>query len=267
MQLLKFATLFLQRYSPCPATPPLDALMEMRHRNTIRAEAWLQRRQTLTRFPGFDQPLAVIELQHNRRAILSDVGLNDEVEGEEFFGTPYSVSLIDLLPMFMDLSATKVHLANWNINPTWMRLAAEFMLQAALEQYRIFGAQGTDSFDTAFAWGWTNQKNSRPDSPSEDSIVNEMFRDDTGQHEVLEWTEIRNEFTATLNATKGSITDHLTTISVKHPLGEFEGTIISFLEGMLKSFKLPVLVQMELGQLEGFSRAETTAFKSRLGWV
>ena len=75
-----------------------------------------------------------------------------------FYGTPDSVSLLDLLPSFISLSASRAHLGpeaeEFVVQPRWMRLAAEWMLQAVLEQYRIFGAEGPGLVEESFAWGY-----------------------------------------------------------------------------------------------------------------
>jgi len=185
---------------------------------------------------------------------------------DDFYGTRSSISLLDLLPMFMTLSATKVGQANWNINSTWMNLAAELILQAALEQYLVFGAAGAEPLEAAFAWGWTKLENIESDEASEEFKVNEMFRDEEGQFEIPEWTRIRREYMKLLATGEEIAIGCLMKAAVLHPLEEFEETMISFLEGMLKSLRQPTLVQMEMGKLELMSRTETNAFKARLGW-
>lgn len=76
-----------------------------------------------------------------------------------FYGTPDSVSLLDLLPFFVSTSAARANLGHeaeeFVVQPRWMELAAEWMLQAVLEQYRIFGAEGADVIEEAFAWGYS----------------------------------------------------------------------------------------------------------------
>jgi hypothetical protein len=261
LQLLKFLTLFSQRYTPCPTTPSPIILKEMRRRSALRVKDWLQYRKILTESRGFGSPLSLPELQRNRQAILAHKAANLRVEEAEFFGTPSSVSLLDLLPIFMSLSAAKVHQANWKINGTWMSLAADFMQRAALEQFWVFGTQQIEPIGAAFAWGWTDHEASQSDPSSESHMVNEMFQDEDTKMEIPEWTLIRSEHIKALLPTKAyPETQDICALS------QFEGTMISFLEGMLKSLRQPVLVQMEVGKVEGMSDAETSTFKTRLGW-
>ena len=76
-----------------------------------------------------------------------------------FYGSPDSVSLLDLLPFFVSTSAARANLGSeaeeFVVQPRWMELAAEWMLQAVLEQYRIYGAEGADVIEEAFAWGFS----------------------------------------------------------------------------------------------------------------
>ena len=89
--------------------------------------------------------------------------LSTATSSKIFYGTPDSVSLLDLLPFFISTSAARANLGSeaeeFVVQPRWMELAAEWMLQAVLEQYRIFGAEGTDVIEEAFAWGYSGAVN------------------------------------------------------------------------------------------------------------
>lgn len=69
-----------------------------------------------------------------------------------------------------------------------MSLAAEYLTQAALEQYLVYGAKGPDALREAFAWGFNSQLGGSADT--DDGRVNAMFFGD-GKDVIREWEEIR----------------------------------------------------------------------------
>ena len=110
-----------------------------------------------------------------------------------FYGTPDSVSLLDLLPFFISLSAARAHLGpgaeQFVAQPRWMHLAAEWMLQAVLEQYRVFGAEGSGSVEESFAWGYCGEScrgaNNERGTTTEDGDAGERKTDGEEEEESL----------------------------------------------------------------------------------
>lgn len=119
------------------------------------------------------------------------------------------MSLIDLLPGFMLLTASRTQLyADFQIKEQLMYLAAEFMLQASLEACLCFGGSAVD-VSQAFAWGFTPEDVVEGDEVWEgEAIVNTMFTeipdeemDGPGRHssaaklcEIEGWREISMEY-------------------------------------------------------------------------
>jgi hypothetical protein len=106
---------------------------------------------------------------------------------------------LDLVPLFVALSAATRQLpgANTDINETWMRLAAEFMIQAVLEQWLVLGAKGAEKVMEAFAWGFRDVPSS--EWPDED-IVNDMFCEEGLLQEVEGWSNIKQRAMATVSS-------------------------------------------------------------------
>lgn len=130
------------------------------------------------------------------------------IDGSLFYGTEGSISLLELITPFMELTAARARLnANFDITWRWMRMAGELMLQATLEQYLIRGAIGREAAEEAFAWGFTAPQ---PDSMNldvsdelakKDLEINKMFQAavddedaDVEGREIEGWHEIREEF-------------------------------------------------------------------------
>ena len=95
-----------------------------------------------------------------------DIGL-DPVHTE-------AVSLLDLLPDFMSISANSIirNQVQAYVGP-WVELAAELCVVAALEQYILFGVEDDRPRREAFAWGYIDEAKSNSDTDSR--AVNDMF--------------------------------------------------------------------------------------------
>lgn len=185
----------------------------MRTENQARAQRW-----KASNFPpfstysfelGVNEPLPQEQLQRYRDHVLDKMGsAQDMIDGSLFYGTERSVSLLDLIPSFMDLTAARSRLdADFDITWRWMRMAGEFMLQATLEQYLVRGATGKDAVEEAFAWGFTAPKVDPMDMDDDDELTekdaetNKLFQaevddEDAGveRAEIEGWQEIRDEF-------------------------------------------------------------------------
>lgn len=78
------------------------------------------------------------------------------------------------------------------VSSAWMEVLGEFMQQAALEAYRVFGASGVEGLDESFAVGLTEMEFAESESV-EELVVNEMFAGEEGQVGE-EFEELRMEF-------------------------------------------------------------------------
>lgn len=56
-------------------------------------------------------------------------------------------------------------------------------------------------------------------------------------------------------------------MAINLPVARFEDDVTKFLEGLLDSQPKPLLVQLESGKLNGFSRRETRALQQRIGLI
>jgi hypothetical protein len=152
MLLLKLVALFTQRLTRNPSTPSRSALDALRCRNRERARSWL-RGSGSTRRPAFDTvrlrqglPIASDHLTRNRAEVLLELNLpaEDEFYEDAFYGTIDCVALLDLIPLFMEVSCARNIMSGSSVNAAWMQLACNLMLQACLEQYLVYGAIGFD---------------------------------------------------------------------------------------------------------------------------
>ncbi|KAI9845951.1 MAG: hypothetical protein M1838_001500 [Thelocarpon superellum] len=295
--LLKFCSVFTRRGDPGPLRPPLSSLSLLRDRHGRRAMNWLENDTPSSSFgiPSLADPvLAPFEgpagsparLAQDRERTLA--APTRPSQPRALFGESRSVSLLDSLPLFMSVSACASHVMGdgMSITRPWMDLAVEYMVQATIEQYLVYGAQGGQALREAFAWGYNAHLVC--DAGSEDAKVNSMFWGKDGDV-VTAWKELRTRqlkavcfpFLSSLllpvlsewNADVEKIippahTDlrtHLANKAQEKPMGEFEARTVGFLCDVVENLPLPVLVQLERGQLEGWTREETTMLLESCG--
>ena len=281
--LLKLTTLLTQRLTRNPTTPSRSTLQELRRANQERARHWIGRRERIPsssfNTSSFEEDLLISqqELDRNRAHVLHELGVPAEDEDYEdaFYGTSSCVSLLDVLPIFMQVSAARNAMNGSNLTERWMQLAAEFMLQACLEQYLVFGVQGLDAVDEAFAWGYNESADDDRDSgqdvraiaKTKTTDINEMFEDEDYAVEVEGWSEIKMSYLGDLLQLEGEgeIIAHLETMAAKYPIAIFESTLLQFLEALSKSITEPVLVQLEKGKLDGMTEQQTQHFLADCG--
>lgn len=204
-----------------------------------------------------------------------DFPLEDELYEDAFYGTSACLALRDILPLFMKVIAARNELNNSNLSTELMELAAEYMLQASLEQYLVFGSTGCDAIDETFAWGYkptetkpSDQIDMDVDIPKDASNeVNRMFQDDDNTaREVPEWDEIKSAYLEELaDSGDGSLWRHLEKVADLYPIKEFEATILQLISGLAASLPAPILAQLEKGSLDGMSTGETQAFLRSCG--
>lgn len=288
LRLLKLITLFTQRFTRNETTPPAAALKDLRNTNQERAKAWIGSAERLPtsghETENFDRelPIAPADSSRNARYVLNTVrgtsasATNVNNHGRPFYGTSGCVSLLGLLPSFMSVSAAIASFFDGNnITDVWMHQATEWMLQAVLEQYLVFGQQGLDAIDEAFAWGYKPWQDSLgvEEEGHVDDEVNLMFSDDTEAKEVEGWSAVRVQYLEELfpdeaelpNAEGGRLQRHLESVAARFPIVDFEKKIVDFLHALSVTIAKPVLVQLEEGQLDGMSEEETAAFIKSCG--
>jgi hypothetical protein len=301
--LSKFATLFCYRLGRITAVPSPQALRILRDANTARAMEWIQNADRMpsgkldvSAFqPRLGSHLDATPLQpgeaqqrktttarqqaylESRRAYTLKAlkyPAEDEAYEDAFYGTPECLSLLDLLPSFMAVIAARNELNNSNLSTGLMGLAAQFMLQACLEQYLVCGATGSDAIDEAFAWGYKptrltkGHKKSEPittqvsDSVDPTNEVDRMFQDeDDHSQEIPDWRETKASFIAEIaHSESKTLRRHLEEVADAYPVDEFEDTVLRLLEGLAASLPTSVLSQLEVGNLDGMSSAETQGF-------
>ncbi|GAB7363303.1 hypothetical protein MBLNU230_g3584t1 [Neophaeotheca triangularis] len=227
------------------------------------------------------------DLETNRAATLAALSAPAETLADPpFFGTPFSPALLDLLPLFMQVSALRNRIGNSNPTPQWMQLASSFMLWACLEAELIRGPneneheleiRGAALYREAFFWG--HRSPLPPGATDEDALINEMFTADFDADssspippsEVPTWQSIK---TATLRLlleplstnplrlepSSAELLNRLRAAADSCPLKDFEDAILRFLQALAGSLDLPVLLQLEGGALKGMSGEETREF-------
>lgn len=284
--LLKFSTLFCHRFVKSAILPSKHMLHQLKEQNTLRALDWIR---DSNRLPSGDRdmsswetrlPLAPQALEYHRARSLEAVKLQPEGDkhGDVFYGTPASLALLDILPLFMSVIAVRNELANSNLSLGLMDLAARFMLQACLEQYLIFGVDGSDAIDEAFAWGYKHPHAVTESEDQVDSINSQgvedvseetirMFQAEDGvQEESPDWKDLKAKYIALLADDKpGALQDNLEQVAKDQPVAKFENTILQLLAGLAASLPLPVLAQLERGNLDGMESKETIAFLRSCG--
>lgn len=189
-------------------------------------------------------------------------------------------TLISLSPLFFTISARITGFVNQGISKQWVELAAQLMLQAALEScLTTAGMHGIDNpVSVAFAWGWI--PSSHWDecesidrvSIEHEEMINRMFEDDssnrTRENQLWQMTRLKylsifsNPQPIELDDTARM--EHLLGIAEEYPIHEFEKKVVVFLEAMWKFCRKPLLVQIEEGVVDGMASSEFEEFKQRI---
>lgn len=297
--LLRFTTLFTQRLTRNPTTLSTEALDRIRDANIARIRSWSESThdlpsENLHYFDIWDQ-LAIPDgdIERNRAHVLHQLGVPPENDQDDnpHYGMTTTLSLLDLLPMFMELSALRNAMSESDLTEFWMQFAAEFMLQACLEQYLVRGASGSDGVDLAFSWGYRSSSSDGREAEADATTrrrtiaVNEMFEDEDLQTEVAGWNDIKLNYLKSLEPTSQSkdiaggnsgpnghtpftterLVTHLEAVASHHPVEVFEKSMLTFLSALANSISRPILAQLEDGKLEGMSESETAEFLSSCG--
>ncbi|KXT16441.1 hypothetical protein AC579_5122 [Pseudocercospora musae] len=279
-QLLQLVSLVTQRLVKTSITPPKASLQALRDRNKARAVEWIGRDASRLPTANYDispfeneLPLSVKKLEDNRAQLLDslDVPPEDHDYEDVFFGTNAFVSLLDTLPLFMQVSAGCHNIFNGsNLTSQWMQLAADWMLRACLEQYLVCGKEGSDAIDEAFAWGYRERDKDADETKVK--VPDDPFDSMYDEEDVQRWEAIRRHALAKLfpAVDKNKERDcclvwHLGAINVTNPVTTLYTNITDFLTSLSEAIEKPILAQLETGQLVGMSTEETRNFLCECG--
>lgn len=177
LRLVKFTSLYANRNIPSEVTPPAPELEKVRRKHRKRAEDFYDSSSDSSfQDSMFEQQMGSAARRSSPHG------------GEE------AVSLADLVPMFIGLSAARGSLFEEDqvgIHEGWMELAGEFMLQAALEQCLEYSNCSGAKLREIFSWGWRPTPTKVWD---DEEAVNDMFCDDGALQEVQAWSAIRQKY-------------------------------------------------------------------------
>lgn len=163
--------------------------------------------------------------------------------------------LLKLLPLFCKLSAYRGALESnsSSITKDWMNLAGQFMMQACLEILLVHGTSDADLLKEAFSWSWKSDGN-----------VDEMFANQS-QREIAEWERIRAGWAGVLTPSSKQVplAHHLIQIAAAYPVQSFERDLMNFLQTLHDGVSLPRLLQVEDGQIDGLTAAQSIELLKR----
>ena len=271
IKLLEFAVLFTQRKDPqALSSSSRDQLKQSsKHSAAIRVQWWERGRPT----NAFVAPEnSIIHCWRNYFDLPPTILNNRNVttSGSQV------ISLIELLPRFLDLSASMAVLLDQEVSQKWMKLAAEFMLQSAWEEHVYLDSEGGDEpLKVAFGWGRWGQREledaimsagATPEEKRAEVQVDAMFQafDGSPEEAAVAWSKIRLEYLSAFGTTPPGVTDvhqgqrwqvkRLEEMSKRFPSLEFDDNIVAYIEDLWKLGRKPVLVQVEEGQIEGLGK-------------
>jgi hypothetical protein len=196
-----------------------------------------------------------------------------------------SIPLLELLPVFLHLSAEMATNLGQDVTQQWMVLAVEFMLQSAWEKLVYLDADGTkEPLKAAFGWGhweswdelsdaWT-ASDASVEVKTEDMRIARMFstRDKSGEFVIMpEWSKVKLEYLSAFGTSPDGSQEYpqhaqrwqvkrLREIKDRFPMELFDGKIADFLEGLWKLGDKPLLVEIEQGKVEGWTKEEFEEF-------
>ncbi|KAL9099410.1 MAG: hypothetical protein Q9163_005082 [Psora crenata] len=199
MRLLKFSALFAQWKHPLHLWMTPEDVQEFRRTplvqsNAFRSGKWEETNSDLLKLrkhlasPG--------ETMHIKQEMVDSTTHNTTPyqDDEQPSGSNQlpPISLLDLLPHFMALSAAQIALqGHLRITDTWMRLAAAYMIQAVAEQYLVYDSARSDVLYKTFAWGF--DEDTTAEEGTDDYFINVMFWDEEAEGPNARWEEIRDQ--------------------------------------------------------------------------
>ncbi|KAL8912270.1 MAG: hypothetical protein Q9171_002725 [Xanthocarpia ochracea] len=178
---------------------------------------------------------------------------------------PHTIPLERTLPMFLALSAAQNELQGSTITEIWMMLAAGYMAQSYMEQVIVYQNQRPDLLEDAFHWGY--DADCRSEEASDQWHISNMF--DTDENLTHLWESIKEEHIEALRPPdKTSLEDHLEVMANGAlSVVAFKDKVSEFLTGLLSAHAAPLLIQLEMGKVDGLSRKATAALKTRAGFI
>jgi len=197
-RLLQFALLFSHRLNHEKTWTSAESLNELRAQNRKRGSYWQQYTAHAPALPQpFDTPsefpLSDGALAENRHELASALGQPQDRRRwvTDVEGTP---SLHCLLPLFVELTASRVMIGDWMPDDGWMELVGQFMLQAVIQEYLQNGAYGEESFNTIFAFGCPGSSR-RPDEGTDIQAMRSLFCVEGNTREEIDgWSSTKQRY-------------------------------------------------------------------------
>lgn len=191
------------------------------------------------------------------------------------------LTLISAGPLFFAASAQIASFLDRETSEMWVGLAAEFMLQTALDSLMIMpDAMTADiALVTAFAWGWIPPshwehycQSGRDKDGKAEATINKMFKNEHGRGtgELERWQEMRLRYLSMFDVPEPSLSrddtlaERLRDLAQEYPPLEFEKKVMTFARHMWAMDRKPILVQIEEGKMEDMSDSEFEEFKKRI---
>ena len=191
-----------------------------------------------------------------------------------------SSTLSGISPLFFTISAKIASCIDQGISQQWMDLAAEFMLQTALESRLMPGGRwsGGNLPALSFAWGWIPSTfwdgfKSGDRNIEAELLINQMFEDDDGNGpgENVLWHKTRLKYMSLISSEQSkerqsddALATQLQAVANKYPMEEFEKKVVAFSKGMWEFCRKPTLVQIEDGEFDGMTNREFEGFKKSI---
>lgn len=186
-----------------------------------------------------------------------------------------------IIPLFFNISAKIAIFIKQSISEQWIELAAQFMLQAALESYVKLDStvEVGNPLALSFAWGWIPSTywddfdSSDRSGIEAELMINDMFAADRGNQSKGDpaWQKTRLKYMSLLGSLlsmerldNGSIVTQLQRITDEYPIHEFERKVVAFAQDMWEHCRKPILIQIEEGRVKGMTECEFEDFKKRI---
>jgi hypothetical protein len=186
---------------------------------------------------------------------------------------PAYPTLGDISPLFFTISAKFASHIGQGISEHWMELAGQLMLQAALESCLMPSgtANRENPLALSFAWGWLPPRFWDDIDSSDELLVNYMFSDNDnippGENQAWQKTRLKYMSLFSVPRAEGrvdrhALSTHLTNLARDHPLEDLEKQMVMFLKSVWEILRMPLLVQIERGGVDGMTKAEFEEFKT-----
>jgi hypothetical protein len=214
------------------------------HRETMteaQAKEWLRRDKeghwAANMVETESQEHAFPSILETRRSMLDHMGIPPDSEIPDLDS---SIALLDTVPGFMRICCKLPPPDRTNL----LAMAPILLLHAALEQLLIYGQPVSDAIQRTLAWGWTGYQD-----PAGHLARMESEQKLVALHEASQAPNPPKEFKRLLQ---------------EHPYSDFETQLLLELNYLLDVIGTPILAQLERGQLDGMTAAETRSLMERL---